>query len=145
VQRSKRWLVPLTGAAFIVLGIIGFVVGGEPTHADHPPRDIANWYLDNKDSIEIGAFIAVAAVVLLVFFGAYLRTVLRTAAGDTEMLSLVSFIGIVVVAVGVAIDVTILIALAETAGDINPVGVQSLQALWDNDFVPIALGVELFL
>jgi hypothetical protein len=76
VQRSKRWLVPLTGAAFIVLGIIGFVVGGEPTHADHPPRDIANWYLDNKDSIEIGAFIAVAAVVLLVFFGAYLRTAL---------------------------------------------------------------------
>jgi hypothetical protein len=31
------------------------------------------------------------------------------------------------------------------ADDIDPTGVQTLQALWDNDFVPIALGVLLFL
>ena len=145
MTRSKGWLVPLTGVAFIVVAIISFIVGGEPKDASHPADEIVNWYIDNKDSVELGAFIGVAATVLLVFFGAYLRNVLRAAAGGTDMLSLVSFIGVVVVAVGFAIDTTISIALAERADDIDPIAVQSLQALWDNDFVPIALGVLLFL
>jgi len=142
---SKGWLVPLTGVAFIVVAIIGFIVGGEPKDASHPATAIVDWYIDNKDSVEVGAFIGVAATVLLVFFGAYLRNVLRVAAGGDDMLSLVSFIGLVVVAVGFAIDTTISIAIAERADDIDPIAVQSLQALWDNDFVPIALGVLLFL
>ena len=61
------------------------------------------------------------------------------------MLSLVSFIGVVVIAIGFAFDTTIQLAIAERADDIDPIAVQSLQALWDNDFVPIALGVLLFL
>jgi len=61
------------------------------------------------------------------------------------MLSLVAFAGVVIVAVGFAIDTTILIALSESAGDIDPTAVQALQALWDNDFVPIVVGVLLFL
>jgi hypothetical protein len=145
VNGSKGWMVPLTGVAFIVVAIIGFIVSGEPKDASHPATEIVDWYVDNKDSVEIGAFIGVAATVLLIFFGAYLRTVLRAAAGGTDMLSLVSFVGLVVVGVGFAIDATISIALAERADEIDPIAVQSLQALWDNDFVPIALGILLFL
>jgi hypothetical protein len=144
-SKDREWLVPLTGVGFIVLGIVSFIVGGEPKSADHPVREIVDFYVDNKDSVQAGAFIGVAATVLLVFFGAYLRRFLRAAAGEGEMLSLVSFIGIAIVAVGFAIDTTILIALTEAVDDINPVAVQSLQALWDNDFVPLALGVLLFL
>jgi hypothetical protein len=70
---------------------------------------------------------------------------LRAAAGEEDMLSLVAFIGVVIVAVGLAIDTTILIALSEAADDINPIAVQSLQALWDNDFIPMLVGVLLFL
>ena len=143
--RDREWLVPLTGVAFIVLGIVSFIVGGEPKSADEPVGEIVNFYVDNKDSVEAGAFIGVAATVLLVFFGAYLRRFLRAGAGEGEMLSLISFVGIAIVAVGFAIDTTILIALSEAADDINPIAVQSLQALWDNDFVPLALGVLLFL
>jgi hypothetical protein len=143
--RDREWLVPLTGVAFIVLGIVSFIVGGEPKSADEPVREIVKFYVDNKDSVEAGAFIGVAATVLLVFFGAYLRRFLRAGAGEGEMLSLISFVGIAIVAVGFAIDTTILIALSEAADDINPIAVQSLQALWDNDFVPLALGVLLFL
>lgn len=142
---NKDWLVPLTGLGFIVVGVISFIVGGEPKSADHPAREIAAWYVDNKNSVSAGAFIGVAAIVLLVFFGAYLRRVLRSAAPDNEMLSLVAYSGVLLVAVGAAIDTTILIALSEAADDISPVGVQSLQALWDNDFVPLALGCILFL
>ena len=61
------------------------------------------------------------------------------------MLSLVAFVGLVVVGVSFAIDSTILIALSEAADDIDPSAVQALQALWDNDFVPLVLGVLMFL
>jgi hypothetical protein len=108
-------------------------------------REIVDYYVDNKDSIQVAAFIGVAAALLLVFFGAYLRRVLRAAAPEEEILSLVSFLGLVVVAVGIAIDTTISIALSEAADDIDPVAVHSLQALWDNDFVPLVLGVLMFL
>jgi hypothetical protein len=137
--------VPLTGVGFVLLGVVSFIVGGEPKSADEPVREIVDYYVDNKDSIQVAAFIGVAATLLLVFFGAYLRRVLRAAAPEGEILSLVSFLGLVVVAVGFAIDTTILIALSEAADDIDPVAVQSLQALWDNDFVPLVLGVLMFL
>jgi len=145
LNSSKGWLVPLTGVAFVVVAIISFIVGGEPKDASHPATEIVNWYLDHKNSVEVSSFIGVAATVLLVFFGAYLRDVLRVAAGGADMLSLVSFIGVVVIAIGFAFDTTIQLAIAERADDIDPIAVQSLQALWDNDFVPIALGVLLFL
>lgn len=145
MNRSKEWLVPLTGVAFVLIGIIGFAVGGEPKSADKPPTEIVKFYVDNKDSVEAGAILAAVAGLLLIIFGAYLRKVLRAAAGEGEILSLVAFVGLVVVALGFAIDATISFALAEAAADVDPVAVQALQALWDNDFVPIMLGVMAFL
>jgi hypothetical protein len=145
MARNREWLVPLTGVAFIVVGIVSFIVGGEPKSADEPVREIVAYYVDNKDSVRAAAFIGLAASLLLIFFGAYLRKVLQAAQPEGEMLSLVSFIGLVVVGVGFAIDTTISFALAEAAEDIDPVAVQALQALWDNDFLPIALGLLMFL
>jgi hypothetical protein len=145
MNRSKEWLVPLTGVAFIVVGILSFIIGGEPKSADEPVNEIVDFYVDNKDSVQIGAIGGVVAGVLLIFFGAYLRRVLRAAAGEEEILSLVSFVGLVLVALGFAIDGTIAFALAEAVKDIDPIAVQSLQALWDNDFMPIMLGILAFL
>ncbi len=143
--RSREWLVPLTGVAFIVLGIIGGAIIGEPKSADEPVDEIVDYYLDNKDAIQIGSFFGVAAGLFLVFFGAYLRKVLQAASPAGDQLPLLSLLGLVVVTVGFAIDNTILFALSEAADDIEPASVQTLQALWDNDFIPIALGVVIFL
>lgn len=145
MRRSNAWMVPLTGVAFVVLGIVSFIIMGEPKSADDPVEQIVGFYTDNKDQVMISTMVGVAATVLLVFFAAYLRTVLRRAEGEPEMLALLSFIGLVVVAVGFAIDGTISFALADRADDIDPTAVQALQALWDNDFVPIILGVLIFL
>ena len=93
MTRGREWLVPLTGVGFVLLGIVSFIVGGEPKSADEPVREIVDYYVDNKDSIQVAAFIGVAATLLLVFFGAYLRGVLRAAAPEGEILSLVSFLG----------------------------------------------------
>ncbi len=96
MNRSREWLVPLTGVGFVLLGIVSFIVGGEPKSADEPVGEIVEYYVDNKDSIQVGVFIGVAATLLLVFFGAYLRRVLRAAAPEGEILSVVSFLGLVV-------------------------------------------------
>ncbi len=141
----REWLAPLTGVLFVVLVVIGFVIAGEPPDAGDPAQEIIDHYTDNKDSVIIGAALGGLAAMFLVFFGGYLRKVLRAAEGEGGVLSAVAFAGTIIVAVGAAIDATISIALAESVEDIEPAAVQALQALWDNDFIPLALGIELFL
>ena len=121
------------------------IIGGEPPGADSPVREIIDFYGDNKGSIQVGSYLGVAAAVLLVCFGAYLRSVLSAAEGAGGVLAPLVLVGTAIAAVGVAIDLTISIALAEAVDDIEPAAVQALQALWDNDFIPFALGTLLFL
>ena len=83
-SNSRQWLVPLTGLGFIAVGILSFIIGGEPKSADDPAREVVSWYVDNKDSVEVAAILSVVAGVLLVFFGAYLRDVLRAAGPGTR-------------------------------------------------------------
>ena len=141
---DRGWLAPLTGVAFVVLVIVGFLIQGEPPDlSDDSVREIADFYVDNKDSVMFGSGMAVVASTLFVFFGGYLRRVLRAAEGADGALPLIAFAGTVVFAVGVAIDSTISFALADTADDISPQAVESLYALWNNDFVPFALGLQM--
>jgi hypothetical protein len=144
MSRSKEWLVPLTGIAFIVLLVVSFLVAGEPKDATHPPDEVAQWYIDNKDSAEIGAFIGTVAAALVIFFGAYLRKVLAAAEGEPSMLPILVVIGLSIVAVGGAIDNMLLFATAERADDIPATSVLTIQAIWDNDFLPLFLGVLVF-
>jgi hypothetical protein len=143
-RNSREWLVPLTGIVFFVLLVISFIVAGEPKDATHPPQEIANWYLDNKDSAEIGAFIGTVAGAVLIFFAAYLRKVLSAAEGEPSMLPMLALIGLSIVAVGGAIDNMLVFATAERADDIPATSVQTIQAIWDNDFLPLFLGVLVF-
>ena len=144
-RKSREWLVPLTGIAFIVLLVVSFIVQGSPTSADHPPSEVQQWYQDNKDAAEISAFLGVLAAVLLVFFGAYLRKVLEAAEGPNSMLPILVLIGVTIVAIGGAIDGMLLFAAAEAADDIPGAEIQVIQAIWDNDFLPLVLGVMVFL
>jgi hypothetical protein len=144
-RNSREWLVPLTGVAFFVILIVSFIIQGEPPDADEPANEIAEWYIDNEDSAQIGAIVGAIAAIFLVFFGAYLRKVLAAAEGANPMLPILALIGTTIVGIGGAIDSTILFATSAAADDIPPESVQTLQALWDNDFVPILLGAAVFL
>jgi hypothetical protein len=144
-RRNRAWLVPLIGIAFVVLLVVSLIVQGSPTSADHPPSEVQQWYQDNKDAAEISAFIGVLAATLLIFFGAYLRKVLEEAEGPGSMLPILALIGLTLVAVGGAIDGMLLFAAAEAADDIPGPEIQTIQAIWDNDFLPFFLGVLVFL
>lgn len=141
----KDWWTPLTGVAFLVVAIVGFIVGGEPPGSDEPVQEIVDHYVDNEDSVMIGAILVGIAATLLVFFAGTLRGVLRAAEGPGGVLSAVAFAGAIILAVGATIDGTISFALADRANDIDPTAVQALQALWDNDFLPLAVGTQVFL
>ena len=140
MQNNRDWWVPLTGVAFVVLVIASFAIGGEPPDAEDEVQQIVDHYLDNEGSVKLGAALQSLAGVFLVFFFGYVRKVLRAAEGEGGMLSLVALVGAAIVATGAAIDSTIAFTLAETADDIEPTSVQTLQALWDNDFMPLAAG-----
>jgi hypothetical protein len=141
---KREWLVPLTGVLFIVLLIVSFLVQGEPPEADEPVQDIIDHYVDNKDAIWIGAGIGALAAVSLVFFGGYLRKFFSAAEPPGHgMLSPLILAGTVIMAAGAGLDLTLSVALAESADDIDPIAVQALQAFWDNDFIPVAIGLEL--
>jgi hypothetical protein len=144
-SRSWEWVAPLTGAVFVVMAIVGFAISGVPKDAAHSPEEIVDWYTSHTGSVQVGAFLAVIAAALFVFFAGYLRTILRAAEGERGMLSLVSFAGTLVIAAGLAIDATLMLAIAERADDIAPESVQTLQALRDFDFVPMAVGTVIFL
>ena len=143
-MRKDHWWVPLTGVAFVVCAIVGSILSGEAPSADDPVREIVSHYQDNKDSIEFGALFFVIAAALFVFFAGFMRKLLDREAGGQSMLPSVALVGSGIFATGAAIDATISFGLAEAAGDIEPTAVQALQALWDNDFMPLALGTGLF-
>ena len=143
-MRKDHWWVPLTGVAFIALVVIGAVVSGEPPGADDPVGEIVSHYEDNKDSIQAGALIFTIAAAVFVFFAGYMRKTLERAAGGRSMLPTIALVGAGIFATGAAIDAMISFAIAEAAGDVDPTAVQALQALWDNDFMPLALGIAVF-
>ena len=142
---DRRWMAPLTGVAFVVLVIIGFLVGGEPPMAtEEPAAEIVRHYVDNEGAVFAGAILAGVAASLFVFFAGALRRALRDAEGERGILSAVAFGGAVIFATGLALDGTITFALAEAADEIDPTAVQTLQALRDNDFLPLAVGLQVF-
>lgn len=144
--RSTGWLAPLTGLAFLVLSVITFAVGGEPPDpTKESAREIVEFYVDEKDAQTASAVIAAIAATLFVFFAGSLRRVLRDAEGPGGILSAVSFAGAIIFAAGIALDATITFALVDTADDIAPSAVQALSALWNNDFLVFAVGIQVFL
>jgi hypothetical protein len=75
------------------------------------------------------------------------RDALRAAQPDRagDLAPAVAFAGTIIFAVGMAIDGTITVTLVESADDISPASVQTLSALYANDFIPFAVGIMLFL
>ena len=145
MKRSKEWLVPLIGVLFIVVAAVAFAVGGTPPEAKEGGQKIIDHYVDNKDSIQISSLLVGIAAVLLVFFFGYLRKVLHAAEGEGGMLSVLVLVGAAIVATGIAIDATLAFALAEAADDIDPTAAQAIEAIWDNDFLPLMVGTTVIL
>ena len=144
---NRSWLQPLTGVLFIVVLIVGFALGGEPPDASEDSiQEVVDFYVDNEDSVFVGGILQAIGGALLIFFGGYLYKRLRAAGAEGS--AAVAFGGLIALAVAIALDGTIHIALTELVnGDEEPSegAVQALSVLWNNDFLPLALGMLVFL
>jgi hypothetical protein len=135
---AHRW-APLTGALFVACAVAIFAIAGDaPDANDHTARQIVAYYSDHDGAVIATIFGGLIACGLLVFFCAYLRSVL-----EGDLLPTVAFAGGVILAVGLAIDLTISLALVHSADHIDPVAVQSLSSLYTNDYIPFVLGAML--
>jgi len=145
MERSSkdRWAA-LTGVGFILILIASFIImGDEPPEAKDGGQAVIDHYSENKDSIEIGALAGAIAAIFLVWFFAYVSRLVSNALGGSSMVPTVAIVGAAIVAVGAAIDNTLLFALAEAADDLDPSAAQAIQAIWDNDFIPFLVGTSL--
>lgn len=139
-KNAHRW-GPLTGVLFVALAVAMFAFAGDaPDASDHTARQIVAYYSDREGTVMVGAGLGLIGCALLVFFCAYLSSVL-----EGDLLPRVAFAGGVIVAVGLAIDLTIAVALVHTVDHVDPVAVQSLNSLFTNDYIPFILGAMLIL
>jgi hypothetical protein len=139
-KEAHRW-GPLTGALFVACVVAMFgIVGDTPDANDHTARQIVAYYSDRDGTVIASVVVGLIACALIVFFCAYLRSVL-----EGDLLPTVAFAGGVILAVGLAIDLTISVALVHTADHIDPVAVQSLSSLITNDYIPFVLGAMLIM
>jgi hypothetical protein len=143
-KRSKEWLVALTGVGFILALVASFIVmGGDPPEAKDGGQKIIDYYVDNKDQIEIAALLSGLIVAFLVFFFAYVNRLVGAALGGSSTLPTVGIVGAAMVGIAGALDSTLQFALAEAADDIDPAAAQAIQAIFDNDFIPFMVGTAL--
>ena len=141
---GKSWMAPLTGIVFVVLLIVGFAVGGEPPDpTDDGVQEVVDFYVDNEGEVFAGAVLQTLAAAFLIFFGGSL--VKRLIAAGARASAAITFAGVIGIAIGIAIDGTISVALAEGGEDVDPSAIETLSLLWNNDFLPLALGMFVFL
>jgi hypothetical protein len=137
---NAKQIGPLTGILFVVLVIVAFVVGGETPGTDDSPQTIVSFYLDNDSEQSIAAALLALACVPFLFFLSALRQALREAGA----LSTVALLGGLMIVVGASIFAGIGFTLGDTADQLPPSAVLTLNALNSDLFFPLAVGTAAF-
>ena len=123
--------------------IVGFSLSGEPPNpTDESARVIIGFYVDKKNTVMVSSVLQAFAGAVFIFFGGYLFKTLRAGAESTAIVTLA---GTVAFALGMALDGTIKMALADTADDLELSAVQALSALWHSRLLPFSMGLFVFL
>jgi hypothetical protein len=141
--KISRWFPPFTGIIFVVLVVLITILLGQGQDATKKTaQEVVDHYKDHGTRETIGALLIVYAATAMLFFGGWLRRLLRDTEGPNGILSTVAFGGAVAFAGGAAVAGSIHLALPDLADDINPVALQAINGI-DYDmffFFPVGLG-----
>ena len=141
--RISRWFPPFTGVLFVVAVVLITILIGQGQNAStKTAQEVVQHYKDHSTKESIGSILIVYASMLMLFFGGWLRRILRDAEGPGGILSTVAFGGAVAFSAGAAVAGSIHLALPDLADDINPVALQAINGI-DYDmffFFPVGLG-----
>jgi hypothetical protein len=139
-QRWPAWAA-LTGALFFVLVLLAFIIGGETPDIDDSPQKILTYFNDHDSKQMFASALLAWGTVALFFFLGVLRTTLHAAEEGLARLSAVAFGGGLVLGVGILCFAGFTFTLADAADHLTPDAAQSLNALNDDFFFPLAAGL----
>ena len=111
------WFPPFTGVIFVAFFVLVFALLGDGVDAtEESAQEIVDHYQDNEDKEFIASIGIGFASMFILFFGGWLRRLLRDAEGPGGILSAVAFGGVIVFAAGGAVAGSIHLALADLRG-----------------------------
>ena len=142
---NAKQLAPLSGVLAVVLIIAAFAVGGESPEANDPLSEVISYYTDNDTDVQISAALLALGAFFFLIFSTTVAGLLRRAQGDTGGPSAFSFAGGIVFAVGLTIFAGLGFTAGEVIGDVDPIVVQTINALSMDMFFTVAVGTGAFL
>ncbi|MEY2450701.1 MAG: hypothetical protein QOD92_275 [Acidimicrobiaceae bacterium] len=133
--------MPLAGALFGVMMVVGVLAVGEPLDTDASAEEVIKHYDDGK--FFIGIITLALGAILFMFFAAALRR--HLVASGPEWLAALGFAGAVVFTVGLAGFASSQFALVDAADTKSVGAAQALNIIDNNNFPPAVIGLCLIL
>jgi hypothetical protein len=144
--RISSWFPPFCGVIFAALFVVVTILLGEGQDAtEKSAQELVDHYKDNEARETIAVICIAFGSAFILYFGGWLRRVLRDAEGPDGILSAVAFGAVVVFSAGLTIAASIHLALVDLADDIDPVAIQAINGI-DYDmffFFPVGLGTAI--
>jgi hypothetical protein len=113
------------GLIFVVLVVVGALIGGAPPSPDDSVRKVAEYYEDHTAAIKVGAFLTgLAGIAFLWFLGSVWSTLRRS--DETRRLATIAtggaIIGLIFAFIGLAVNATVAVAIDSTGAtaSVNP-------------------------
>jgi hypothetical protein len=143
VGSISRWFPPFTGVIFVALFVaIMILIGNGQDATEKTAQEIATYYQNNDGKETVAAILIGFAAMFILFFGSWLRKLLRDADETDGILPSVVLVAAGVFSAGAAVGGSIHLALPDLADNIDPVALQAINGI-DYDlflFFPVGLG-----
>jgi hypothetical protein len=140
---TSRQLLPLSGAASVLLIVVSFIVAGEPPDLDSPANELVSYYDDN--GLQIGGALLALGSFFFLLFSAAVSSLLRAVRDTAATAANVTLGGGIVFTVGLTIFAGLAFTAGEAVDDLDVTTLQTLNALEMNMFFTVAVGTAAFL
>ena len=126
-----RTLLPLSGIAFVVLIVIGLVVGGSSPAPDAPADEVVSFYRDNEDRARTGIWFFAFAMPFLPLFASSLAGLQRREGQESRVVwRRLLLAGAAIMSATLGVAITTQLALADsTKPEIAPEVMQALNVI----------------
>lgn len=138
-------LLAISGILFAVLLVTALLIANNQVDENASMVGTFNYWTNHKVAEYISGSLMHVAAVMLVFFGAGLRTALRDGEGEESTYSLIAFGGSLFAAVGFAVAGFTSLATATAADQGAPAAVYTLNQLNSMNWVPFTAGLAVMM